>query len=875
MPFRLTPHVHVERATNGTPRQLRHLQQPYLAPGKSGRSLAAQYVQDVAQLYGLPDDALKALDSPFRAANRMTSEPTSLRLSAENAVRGGSTVTFVQTLGDLPIWEAGLTVMVQTEPDCVTSSFSTFHHDAKVEPAERDFRPYSAAELEQLLPLGKWKVEITSQRRLIYRYEAAQRIDPEAVATPTPLLPIPDTITEGSHHVVVEVLFTTDPGPASLNWRAFIQERTGSVLYLHALVASVVGGNVFNIDPVSDTGNGALTSCSGNATLDPIQTTVTLPVIPASPQSLTTEFVTVNNARAPNNPPPTSPPTNFTALQSDSADFGAVNTLYHVDRFFRLMSSVGIDPTVFFTDTTLPLPVDHFDSLTVLGTGQIGGYVYGNPGGIGCASIGLAYASVPAQTCANPVLAGCDQRVAFHECSHVLQWEKTHQSRFAFCHSTGDSLAVIFADPQSIAPDRYATLPFITSPVGLPPRRHDRNWAWGGANDDGNYGSEQILATTQFRLYLSTGGGDTRKPVQTYASNCILHLIISAVGRLPIASSTPITSAGVWVTFLLEADKLDPFAGVPGGTLHKVIPWAFEKQGLTPPPVDVYIDDGRGGEYPYVDVFWNNTDIWNRLAPDGGTTHETPIVGVANHAYVRVKNRGTQNANNVTVSGYQSKPASGLSWPHDWTAMTTASLPAGSIAPGGSTVVGPFVWTPQVVGHECMLMIASADGDLPNTDPATLLPCASGPTPHWRLVPFDNNIGQRNVAPVAGGGGSAGLAASFRNRSFAARNPFDRRVEITLEAVLPEFLTKRGWSVRFFNVDRESFTLPPRGEKTVVFTLAPGKDFSAADVPGGKAGRIEIHTRVDDLLIGGMSYQVDAKLAAPPPEERSTKKMTS
>jgi zinc metalloprotease ZmpB len=207
--------------------------------------------------------------------------------------------------------------------------------------------------------------------------------------------------------------------------------------------------------------------------------------------------------------------------------------------------------------------------------------------------------------------------------------------------------------------------------------------------------------------------------------------------------------------------------------------------------------------------------------------------------------------------------------------MTTASLPAGSIPPGGSTVVGPFTWTPQVVGHECMLMIASADGDLPNTDPATLLPCATGPTPHWRLVPFDNNIGQRNVAPVAGGGRGAGLAASFHNRSFVARNPFELKVEITLEAILPKFLKERGWSVRFLNVDRESFTLPPHGEKTVVFTLVPGKDFSAADVPGGKAGRIEIHTRVDDLLIGGMSYQVDAKLAAPPPEERSTKKIPS
>jgi hypothetical protein len=43
-----------------------------------------------------------------------------------------------------------------------------------------------------------------------------------------------------------------------------------------------------------------------------------------------------------------------------------------------------------------------------------------------------------------------------------------------------------------------------------------------------------------------------------------------------------------------------------------------------------------------------------------------------------------------------------------------------------------------------------ADGDLPNTNPLAGLPCAVGPTPHWRLVPFDNNLGQRNVTPVTG-----------------------------------------------------------------------------------------------------------------------------
>jgi hypothetical protein len=70
-----------------------------------------------------------------------------------------------------------------------------------------------------------------------------------------------------------------------------------------------------------------------------------------------------------------------------------------------------------------------------------------------------------------------------------------------------------------------------------------------------------------------------------------------------------------------------------------------------------------------------------------------------------------------------------------------------------------------------MLMSASADGDLSNIDPAGALPCATGPTPDEQLARFDNNIGQRNVAPVAGGGGLTGLLGSFADRHFWTNNP--------------------------------------------------------------------------------------------------------
>jgi hypothetical protein len=101
---------------------------------------------------------------------------------------------------------------------------------------------------------------------------------------------------------------------------------------------------------------------------------------------------------------------------------------------------------------------------------------------------------------------------------------------------------------------------------------------------------------------------------------------------------------------------------------------------------------------------------------------------------------------------------------------------AGGIAPGGSVVVGPFRWRPRFIGHECMFMEVTDDRDLSNIDARTFFPCAAGPTPDWRLVPFDNNLAQRNVAPVPGAGGKRGLLSAFRNRRFWVRNPFEKQV---------------------------------------------------------------------------------------------------
>ena len=115
-------------------------------------------------------------------------------------------------------------------------------------------------------------------------------------------------------------------------------------------------------------------------------------------------------------------------------------------------------------------------------------------------------------------------------------------------------------------------------------------------------------------------------------------------------------------------------------------------------------------------------------------------------------------------------------------------------------MVGPFEWTPNInaYGHDCMLMVVTADGDASNVDNFT----AGETIPEWRLVPNDNNVGQRNVNPVPGGGGERGLMAGLNGVSFLVGNPNPRRGMMTFNVTLPSLLSKLGWRLELVGVGR-------------------------------------------------------------------------
>ena len=923
MAFVMSPAVQIERGPGGRIISLNHPGQPYrpVAGVLNAQKLAEAYLHDVGTVYGIDPALLNALTQNLSEVIENTGPE--LRFGHQDAITGTATVSFQQTYFGLPIWQAGFTISMLAEPLRATSSLSTIHTDVKIEKPKDDAKcvrgRITPSELAKHLNVdSKEEIVVNAEKLWVYRYNAAQRLPSgrgsgsgqrggRVAPAASPTLPLPPPargIVDGQHYVGTEVLFDLPLPPRfpRLHWRAFIEVNTCSVLYLRAMI-DFVSGSVYLADPITATGDNTITACSAATVLDPLRTDVTLQgLVAANPQGLTGQYVTVLQGSGAHAPPTIAfPATDFT-YSVPTPSFAAVCAYYHVDQLFRLVESFGYTPiTTFFQNTTFPLPVYFLDLNTVNSDAAP------NAAGNGFGGIDCGYEQSNAGSSQNcpccPVGIASDWRIQMHEFVHGMLDDRIHSGVLGFAHNGGDGFGVIYMDPGSKAPDRFLSFPWVpllSDPVNelFSLRRHDRDvaqgWAWGGTQDDGEggYQAEQILSTTLFRIYRSTGGDSPYLDKQTLASRFVLLVMTHGMASLPLASTT-LTTATSYAQALQNADQglVTPYVttvfggmvSVPGGAIWKVIQWSFERQGLNQPPgaptpvsapgappnVDVYIDDGFAGQYNYLEDFWENTNIWNLLAPNPTTTptdHQTPVVGQTNYAYVNVANRGTQAASNVVVSGYHCRPSAGLLWPDDWQAMTTASIPVPGTIPSGATVlVGPFQWTPSEIGHECMLMSVSATGDISNNDPASGLPCAVGPTPHWRLVPFDNNIGQRNVAPVAGGGGLTGLVASFDPRRFWVNNPYDFAGRVKLDVLFPDWLTRLGWGFVFGNPGGGSFTLPARGSREVLLRLKPGADFAPPDVPAAGA-LIVVRALVNGIPVGGMSYAIDPHLKAHPTE---------
>lgn len=780
----------ITRNDNGTIRAITFTDNGSATPSTAS---AKSHVRRLAGTIGIDIAELSEFDRKATHIEPKESGP-SFHLADEKTFFDTTTYVYAQTYLDTPVWGAGVTTTIHDESGRILSLVKTSKEgvDAELPPA-RDINRYrklfsagesgpgaeettskqaltaATGQLSEILDSnldgygdGKERAtpELISGRFYVYQLDRARRqqdhpeppekaenypeepIERENLPT-LPLQTLSDSLEEGSWHLAAELIIRLPYEGHRMNWRLLVSVKTGVILYMRALT-SHVNGLVFTYDPITSTGDTSNDASQSNAVLNPLRDDVELlgldPAVGGT-QSLSGEYVQVTNVHDPNIAPPTRPEGADFDYDVRTDEFSAVNAYYHQDRFFRLVQDLGFPLDTYFDGTSFPIDVDHRGL-----SNNNNAHCAGDGDGIDHTCYGRIDNS-GGDPCGN----ASEWSVVLHELAgHGILNDHVNSGVLGFSHSAGDSFAIILNDFASEWHNGGAIDRFIRSPFRQNLRRSDRDpasgWGWGGAQDDGSYGSEQILSTTMFRVYRGIGGDSDDFTRREFSAHLMAYLMFRAVGTLSPATN-PNSPAG-FLDALLTADAGDwTTRGLSGGAYEKVFEWSFERQDLNdgdPPLVDVYINDGRGGEYEYLADHRATATIWNRHQPDGGGAHQDPVIGT-NYAYARVRNRGSSTANQVNVRGFHCKPLAGHVWPTDFTTMDTPEIGAPTIQPNDSEeiLVGPFEWVPNPNedGDDSMMMVVSAEGDPDNADKYH----AGRTIEDWRLVPNDNNIAIRTV----------------------------------------------------------------------------------------------------------------------------------
>ncbi|MGH3714609.1 MAG: M36 family metallopeptidase [Micromonosporaceae bacterium] len=566
----------------------------------------------------------------------------------------------------------------------------------------------------------------------VYRHRAA--IDPAEVYDGPPIrarMMRAGSATEGTAYLTWRIPVDTENPDGE--WIAFLDADSGELLaVLDQRRYATTKAYVFSPDPITYSQNDNLTWSDTEATLNAHRVEVTLENLntPSNGSfALTGSWVRCIEKEAPTFNQPTAAEFKYGSKQRE---FLSTMAYYWVDRIVTYLRSLGV--TGYNTAVTGALDVDaqslngadnsHFS------TGAGGAHLCFGEGGVPDAN---------------------DAHVIIHEYGHTMHWELgADQNGPSGFYEEGmvDLLAAAYLDRFNTAQyHREQVFPWDNNKninwdpkrrLDLPERFDDAGFASYGAYHKGD-----ILATALWDIFLNIGGASAHPGVRQNAADTVVRTMMEML--LTVADERPaLDLANGWI----NAD-----VALTGG-LHRKVAWdAFRRRGLwsdfTPTGnTDVYIRDSAGdtGEHSSPEVHWASPDLWVRLNPPGAGEnpddgHQPPILNQPNYLYVRVHNRGSAAASGFNVTAYHCDPATAMLWPTHFTSMGALAIP-GSIPAGGSTRVGPFIWTPTHSDHECLFAVAHGASDPAITSTVT------GQVDHWKLVRFDNNVGQRNVQPV-------------------------------------------------------------------------------------------------------------------------------
>ncbi|KAL5335881.1 hypothetical protein BJX70DRAFT_307094 [Aspergillus crustosus] len=257
MSFDQDPAIEVVRNDDGSIQSIDHVRRPWPVAGAGVQqpsdpiSVAHQYLLTVAEDYRIPRGVLRDTPTAFTAPRESASESTFNLKTLDLRERFRSkAVVYQQTLRDLPVWGAKLTITLNGKNQVVNSASSIQLDNLEVAKPGDDARfihhRVSERDLRQLLALqgGADNVEIKDeqveqQQLYVYRYkkDSRQEVADVDASAPTLTLPaVPETVQEGDNYTVREVLFFLGlSGHEDLNWRALIEVEDGTILYLRAL----------------------------------------------------------------------------------------------------------------------------------------------------------------------------------------------------------------------------------------------------------------------------------------------------------------------------------------------------------------------------------------------------------------------------------------------------------------------------------------------------------------------------------------------------------------------------------------------------------------------------------------------------------------
>jgi hypothetical protein len=480
----------------------------------------------------------------------------------------------------------------------------------------------------------------------------------------------------------------------------------------------------------------------------------------------------------------------------------------------------------------------------------------------------------PAQA-GNEIPDAADAMVILHEYGHAIQ----DNVNPGFDNPTdgtgegfGDFLSAVFYDDKHSNPGntRGIMMSWDANPGDgtWAGRRYDMAWLFDGIEYTGSFDNHirgQLWCATMFELYRKLGGDSQWYPgVRLVARDLAIRLHLMANFNVPTSNST----AQEMGQEVQAADSaLQGWNSFADGIHKKVIYDTFRRRhlpGYTDNAVDVYIDDGRDGGYGslsgndafnevlYMDNFWETQDLWvtpnpypNAQAQQAGTPadHVEPVVNSTAYMYVRVKNRGTDinGSGPITVKAYHCSPGLGLVWPDAWSAMMVGSLNVANVLSGSNNavVVGPFSWTPTEVGHECVLAIVECANDHAVTQDLQ----QNDHVRHSDLVPFDNNIAQRNLSPTQ--------SKAKTVRGFWINNPDAevRAIALDVHNTLP-----KGWQWRFNVANHRSIRLGPLERRWVELEIdqAAGEEVTRFD----QVQQVRVIGTIAGRPIGGLTFYV-------------------